>query len=131
MATVSHQIAVAAVALRSCQQRDIANPEWEDRWDERLTAIAKNALPRGSGFDSGTKIVAEKCTEEKLVLTTAFHHMDTNGFYDGWTEHTVTVTPSFIGGFNIKVSGRDRNNIKDYIAETLRHALDQPYEWPV
>jgi hypothetical protein len=49
--------------------------------------------------------------------------MNDSGYYDGWTEHVVTVTPSFIGGFNIRVSGRNRNDIKGYIAESFHHIL--------
>jgi hypothetical protein len=48
--------------------------------------------------------------------------MNDTGYYDGWTEHTVTVTPSF-SGINIRVSGRNRNDIKDYIHETFSYAL--------
>ena len=42
--------------------------------------------------------------------------------YDGWTEHTVTVTPSF-SGFNMRISGRNRNDIKDHMHETFYSAL--------
>jgi hypothetical protein len=34
------------------------------------------------------------------------------------------VTPIF-GGFDIRVTGRNRNDIKDYIAETFDSALNQ------
>ncbi len=66
---------------------------------------------------------SEMSSGELLEFKTAFHHMDENGCYDGWTEHTVTVTPSLIHEFTVKVSGRDRNEIKSYIAETFQHAL--------
>lgn len=45
------------------------------------------------------------------------------GMYVGWTEHTITVTPSFIG-LNVKVSGRNRNEIKDYIADHFSDCLE-------
>lgn len=57
------------------------------------------------------------------MFETSVHHMNPDGYYDGWTEHTVTVTPSFIGRFDLKVSGRDRNGIKDYIAEVFGSVL--------
>jgi hypothetical protein len=51
--------------------------------------------------------------------------MNDGGFYDGWTEHTITVTPSFIGSMNIKISGRDRNQIKDYLHDVFSTALTE------
>jgi len=41
---------------------------------------------------------------------------------------TVTVTPAF-RGINIRVSGRDRNDIKDYIYESFDMALCTEIEW--
>jgi len=49
--------------------------------------------------------------------------MDESGGYGGWTEHYVTVTPTFTG-IDIKVSGKNRNEIKDYIAEAFEVCLN-------
>ena len=81
-------------------------------------------LPSGSGFNSGSRLDTDKTTQEKLVFTTSFQHMDDQGYYTRWTEHTVTVTPSFFG-LNIKVSGRNHRDIKDYIAECFDHVLNE------
>jgi hypothetical protein len=89
-----------------------------------MAPIISEYLPSGSGFDSGTSIDVEKTTEEKLVFSTAFHHMNDLGYYVGWTEHRVTVRPSFYG-FDIKVSGRNRNDIKDHIAECFDYVLSE------
>lgn len=87
--------------------------------------LCKKFLPNGSGFDAGCEIRAVGKT--KIIIKTDFHHLDENGYYDGWTEHTVTVEAAF-DGHTIKVSGKDRNNIKDYIAETFQDILlDQNY----
>src|SRR6516162_8259207 len=32
------------------------NPEWYERWSDRIRDIEHNLLPSGSGIDSGTKI---------------------------------------------------------------------------
>ena len=80
-------------------------------------------MPNGSGFDAGTQIELAECSENKLTFKTAFHHMDEQGGYDGWTEHFVKITPSF-HGFNIRVTGRDRNEIKEYIGDTFNYALN-------
>ena len=103
--------------------------DWLARWDDRLDDIARNILPRGSGFDSGMKIDLEKSTAEKIVIHADFHHMNEGGYYDGWTEHTVTIRPSLQFGIDITVSGRNRNEIKDYIAETFHHVMTREFQW--
>ena len=126
-----NKIALAVNARATCIKHggDTGNGGWADRWTERLSTIERNVLPRGSGFDSGTKIDLDATTDDRIVFTTSFHHMDENGFYCGWSEHTVTVTPSFIGNFNLKVGGRNVRDIKDYIADTFSYLLSQPYEF--
>lgn len=97
--------------------------EWFDKHEDRILQLVKDHMPYGSGFDSGTGIDLDASHGEKLVFTTSYHHMDDNGYYDGWTEHVVTVTPSFSGGYRIRISGRNRNEIKDYIHESFDYSL--------
>src|SRR5262245_39776122 len=94
------------------------NTEWRDRHAQRIEDFC-DSLPSGSGFDDGIKFLRGFSQAEKLVFQADFHHMNEGGYYDGWSHHTVTITPSLEFGFAIKVSGRDRNQIKEYIAETL------------
>ena len=84
----------------------------------------EDCLPAGSGYDRGSSIDLDKSTGDKLVLHTAFHHMDQHGGYTQWTEHTITVRPSLIHGFELTVSGRNVNGIKDYIAENFWTCLE-------
>ena len=86
-----------------------------------------NLLPSGSGFDQGTSLVSASCN--KIVFTTSFHHMDENGFYDGWTDHTITIKPSLITSFDVNVSGRDKREIKNYIAEVFNDLLNDEFDW--
>lgn len=88
---------------------------------ERLSNLAK-ALPSGSGWDCGTRIDGDS-TPDRPVLFGHFHHMDSNGSYRGWTDHAVIVTPSLAFGIEVKITGRDRNGIKDYLAELFHDAL--------
>lgn len=81
-------------------------------------------LPRGSGIDAGTTFDSARSGASVLRFNTSFHHMDQHGGYDGWTEHLVTVRPAF-EGLDIVVTGRDRNQIKDYLHDTFRQALTQ------
>jgi hypothetical protein len=99
------------------------NTEWEAKWKEQINAIVEN-FPSGSGFDSGTELDLDASNDEKLTFTTSFHHMNDDGMYDGWTEHVVIVTPSLGLDYHLKISGRDRNGIKEYISECFCTCLD-------
>jgi hypothetical protein len=109
------QISNRLHAMINCERS--GNSEWYSKHEEVIHDICKNEMPSGSGFDSGTTFDFDNSTPEKLIFKTSFHHMNDGGCYDGWTDHKVIVTPSLEFGFNIKVTGRDRNNIKDYIVE--------------
>lgn len=104
--------------------------EWYGRHADRIRALVSKYLPRGSGFDSGTTIDMDRSRPDFLVFCTSFHHMDENGFYDGWTEHTVTVRACMIHGIRMHITGPNRNDILDYIGESFQHALTsaQPVE---
>lgn len=105
--------------------------------DTPRAATVRNALhdyvnqnaPRGSGLDSGTFLDVHLSTTKKLILVTSFHHMDEHGGYDGWTEHKVVVTPEF-QGFSLRITGRDRNGIKDYLGELFHSWLSSEADHP-
>lgn len=107
------------------------NEEWKDKHEARALQLVKDHMPSGSGIDSGTELDLDKSTSEKLVFTTSYHHMDENGMYDGWTDHTVTVQPSLAFGIDMRISGRDRNGIKEYLYDTFHSALEEevPEDW--
>jgi hypothetical protein len=107
--------------LRSAER---GNWDWVTKHEERIKELVEEHLPSGSGFDAGSSIDLYESKPERLVFGTAFHHMSDHGYYVGWSEHNVIVTPSLLFGFNLRVTGRDRNQIKDYIGETFQHALD-------
>lgn len=99
------------------------NAEWERKHLERAQSLTKEFMPSGSGVDCGTEISLNESNDDKLVFTLSFHHMNDGGMYDGWTDHTVTVTPAF-SGFHLRISGRNRNQIKDYLGDLLHEALN-------
>lgn len=98
------------------------NDEWFKRHSERIEHIERELLPHGAGIDSGTKVDLDASTQDKLVLRTSFHHMNEHGSCDGWTEHVIRVTPTF-GGVDVKVSGSNRNQIKDYLGDVFLEAM--------
>lgn len=112
-------IARAAQARKNCIKS--SNEVWKIKWTEKLNEIEK-LLPSGSGIDTDTKIDLDKTTSEKIVLKVSYHHMGEDGGYDGWTDHELIITPSF-DGFNIRITGRNRNEIKDYLHELFSDAL--------
>lgn len=117
------ELASLVQARLNCEET--GNREWFQKHEERIEELVKNYMPSGSGFDCGTKIDLDKSTLEKLVFYTDFHHMNEVGCYDGWTEHCITVRPSLAFGFTLTISGRNRNEIKDYIHQVFDCALDE------
>jgi hypothetical protein len=115
------RIAATLAAIENCKRMD--NTMWLERHRDSLDELMKH-MPSGSGFDCGTKL-ADTSTFEKLIFETSFHHMDESGGYDGWTEHAVTVIPSLLHGFTTRISGRNRNGIKDYIGEVFEQVLSE------
>lgn len=113
-------IASALEAKQNCLIS--GNHEWSRRWMDVLKRLDRE-LPSGAGFDNGSVIVKAESVFDRIVIATSFHHMNEHGCYDGWTEHRVVVEPDMVHDFTIKVSGRDRNGIKDFIADAFREAL--------
>jgi hypothetical protein len=95
-------------AIANCEVS--SNDTCYQRHNDRLDML-ETMLPSGSGFDSGTKIDRDKSKpDKKIVLTTSYHHMNDVGMYDGWSDHEIVITPAF-HGVDIKITGRDRNNL--------------------
>lgn len=120
-ATVAEHISNTLEAMRTCEQN--GRTDWRNTWARVLGVLAREYLPRGAGIDNGTTINADRSKPGRLVLDCEFHHMDGNGMYDGWTQHALTATPTFGRDVRIAVGGRDRNGIKDYLADVYQTAL--------
>lgn len=94
-----------------------------------LIKFVREHFPSGSGVDNGTELNWDKTSPEHLVFNTAFHHMDENGTYDGWTHHEVHVSASLSYGIKVRVTGQNRNNIKEYLEEIYDTALEAEQEY--
>lgn len=120
-------IARAADARTRCLVT--GNQEWRDIWTEKLRAMQKE-LPSGSGIDNGTKIIMDECDITRIVLICDYHHMNQDGFYDGWTHHRIVAKPTFMG-IDVRVAtGPNKNDIKEYLANVYGDALDTEYDDP-
>jgi hypothetical protein len=120
MAKVYQALASKLTAYRNCQKS--GNRVFEINHHHSILEMVSEKLPSGSGFDNGTEFDMELSGDNRLVFHTDFHHMNDAGYYDGWTKHTVTIRPSF-SGFDMTISGPNRNDIKDYIADAFHTAL--------
>lgn len=101
------------------------NIEWAQRHKERIEQLTRDYLPSGSGFDSGTEFDFDKSQTQRLIFNTSFHHMNEGGFYDGWTHHSVIVTPCLVHRFNLRITGKNKRDIKEHIADIFNHALEE------
>lgn len=114
------ELASLVQARLNCIQS--GNTEWRNNHTSEISRLVDEYMPSGSGIDNGTAIDLGKSTGSKLVFNVAFHHMDENGFYCGWTDHTITITPSF-SNFDIRISGPNKRNIKEYLHDVYSSAL--------
>jgi hypothetical protein len=114
-------IASTVQARLNCIER--GNTEWRARHEVRVLVMVKQHMPHGAGIDVGTRLDLDASTGERLVFLTSFHHMDQNGCYDCWTDHTVTVRGSLQHEIDLKISGSNRNDIKAYLHEVFYETL--------
>ena len=98
---------------RNCQWHKTVNDNFIDQCEENIKKL-EDFLPSGSGIDAGCKIDIENSGTKKVVITFGYHHMNENGYYDGWTNHILTVYPTF-AGIEMEISGKDKNQVKDYL----------------
>lgn len=115
-----------------------------------LEALMKH-MPSGSGIDAGTKLLLNESTEDRLVFFVEYHHMDSNGYYCGWSSRKIVVSPSLVCEFTLDsieedYSGVDTQEIdeetgefyddldnvkestEDYIHQCFYHILSEHHE---
>lgn len=126
---VYKQLATLVQARRNCLATN--NTEWFEKHTELIRLLIRDFMPSGSGWDHGTTLDLDKSHGDKLVFGGAYHHMNDAGYYDGWTQHHVTVKPSLQFGYCIRIDGSNRNDIKDYLVDTFAQALETQVTWDV
>jgi hypothetical protein len=115
------EISSLVTAIDNCRKK--GNVEWKRKHEDRIDDLVFRYMPRGGGWDSGTKFDLATSSPDKLVFRGSYHHMNDAGSYDGWTDHDVIVRPSLANGFRLNITGRDRNGIKEYLYEIFDVAL--------
>lgn len=124
MKKIYQEIASRLNAMHSCEKS--LNDEWRLKHEEILNKIVDRG-PSGDGIDCGTKLYLTDSNGEKIKLLCAYHHLNKNGYYDGWTSHNIIITPSLAFGYTMRITGRNRNNIKEYLAQVYSSWLDEDY----
>ena len=99
--------------------------------NEQMEDLVKNYLPSGSGFD-GDISIDEKSTDEKIIIRVEYHHMDINGFYDGWSTFKVIITASMAYNYCMQVKGESvvrkyfyHVGFDDFVISVFRDCLDK------
>ena len=103
------------------------NSEWIDKHQQTLDELIAEHMPHGSGIDSGV-VLTDKSSGEYLSFTSSYHCMDENGYYDGWVDFRVIVTPSLLFDFNMKIVGKFgkyKESLPDYLFDLFHYALDK------
>ena len=105
--------------------------KYKEFWEEAFET-EENKLPSGSGIDKGCVINLDKSEPNKIVIDIPYHHMDENGFYCGWNDYQMILTPSFLFGVDIKIKVTckgaeirkwDREQTMDYLADIIGELL--------
>lgn len=114
----------ALIAMNNCTLS--GNHEWAEKWDDYILSECEK-LPSGSGIDAGITLVREESEKQKIVFSFSFHHLNEDGYYDGWTDHKLIIKPVF-GGIDLRITGRDRNQVKEYLYQLFSEVFDgNPY----
>jgi hypothetical protein len=93
-------------------------------------SLLQELLPNGNviglqrhNLSTVSCIISLKSTHKRIVIDTAYWHP----IIRQWTEHQVVITPSFEGEINIRITGKNEGDIKEYLWDIFREALMKEY----
>lgn len=87
----------------------------------------KQFYPSGNGIEAN--FLVGHSDKDRLVFDVSYHHMNSNGYYVGYSNHLVIVVPSLLWDFEIRVTGKNKNNVKGCLCDVFNDALRQDVEW--
>ena len=80
-------------------------------------------------------VCQEKSTDKKIIIHVEYHHMDINGFYDGWSTFKVIITASMAYNYCMQVKGESvvrkyfyHVGFDDFVISVFRDCLDKEME---
>jgi len=91
-----------------------------------IAYLIPKIMPHGSGFDSDFQF-NDKFANGKYEFLGGYHCMNEGGFYDGWINIRMIVSPEDGFDFKIHLSGRKKYIpiMRDYIDETIEWAFTE------
>ena len=115
------------LAQWSRNYRQVQDEDMRNSYEEWITKLVREYLPYGSGVDSGVTLDLNASSADRLVFWSSFHMMNDNGFYMGWWDFKVIVTPSMVLDFEIRVTSKqkDKRLLRPYITELFSDSLSQ------
>ena len=116
-----------SLIAQTCDWHKVVNDEYMGECEDRIYKL-EQLLPSGSGIDSGCKIDVEKSSSDKVIITFGYHFMDDYGYYDGWEDYKLIVKAKLWNDFDLRIVGKDRRFIKEYLYETFDYALREEVE---
>lgn len=102
---------------------------WTDTYEAKIEEII-DGLPSGSGIDNGHTIDYDESSSEKIVINSAYHLMDENGYYRRWIKYRVIITASLQFGFSVAVRGafsrhKNGNNVLEYLEDLYANCFEE------
>ena len=134
---VYQKIAATIQTIENCINS--GNHIWEEKHTDTLYKIEKEYFPHGSGFDGVVTLKIDDCKKDKILIYFEWHCMDDNGYYDGWLNFDLIISPSF-DGFNMHIVwyrhnmkdkykvNKYRPLLEDFFYDTWYSTLDQEYK---
>ena len=118
------ELALLLSAYKNCLKNN--DQEWSEKHKEKIENLVDKCLPNGSGIDNGNKFNFEESEVDKLVIDSSYHVMD-DGFYNGWIDFQVVVTPSLQFDFDLEIIGEfeDKEDIAEYLTDIYGDAFDK------
>lgn len=124
--TVSRMI--QAIKTRTPEMAKIWNPQ-----TLKTIQFEIDKLPHGSGIDGTNSLDIDLSTPDKLVFKIPYHHMDENGFYAGWDDFKIIVTPSFRGpvvkvryySIGSDIPRQQRIDTKEYLGDLFHEFFNE------
>ena len=104
--------------------RVVSQENWAKRTKE--LSLLNELLPKGNGIQRqlGLPVILLESTKKRIVIDTAYRHTyDSYDTTSRWTVHQVVITPSFEGEIDIRITGKNVNNVKDYLYDVFRESL--------
>ena len=107
--------------------RVVSQKNWAKRAKE--LSLLQELLPNGNGIrgQEGLAEILPESTKKRIVIYTTYWHPNDSYETSRWTAHQVIITPSFEREINIRITGKNKDNVKDYLHDIFREALMKEY----